>query len=164
MTTAVCRKLVSTRFSQPVSAFPSVHICYKRRFVPPVYTSLLGVPPQLDSATLVKGNHVFHALAAESNKKQTLLWSGRRNRRRVRGPKTQPLRAGPGPRKRVVFKCLCNNEIHPGSASRKISKSYLGPKVRKWLLAMKRNTFVANGCESRRQANKKNNLASFSKP
>ena len=114
----------------PVPEFPSAHMCYKRRFGPPVYTSLLGGPPRLDSATLVKGNHVFDALAAESF--QNGPFSGAAAEKDIASEaRNAPVPGGPGASKTITFPLLLENEIHPGSASRKISKSWVGPKVRK---------------------------------
>ena len=115
-------------------------MCYQQRFGRPVYTSLLGVPPRLDSATFVKGPEICGAFAAESVQNGPFSGAAAENdvasaARNARAP------GGPGASQTLCVSVFLKNEIHPGSASQKISKSYVGPKVHKWPLAQRRSTF-----------------------
>ena len=136
MRTGVWREPVSIRFPPPVWVFPSAHMCKKQRFGPPVYTSLVGVPPRLDSATLVKSSFVFDALAAESV--QNAPFSGAAAEKDVASEaRNAPVPGWPGASKTVCFPLFLKNEIHPGSASRKFSKSWAGPKVLNFVLMLR---------------------------
>ena len=57
-----------------------------------------------------------------------------------------PAPGGPGTSQTRCFQLFRKNEIHPGSASRKISKSNVGPKVRKLHLAHKKEHMFVDRC------------------
>ena len=82
----------------------------------------------------------FLVLSLQNHFKTAVLWSGRRKKRRVRGPKHTCSGRARGV-ENVLFSNVSEKEIHPGSASRKISKSWVGPKVRKWPLARREHVF-----------------------
>ena len=99
----------------------------------------VGESPRVDPATLVKGNHVVRALAAESI--QNGPFSGAAAEKDVASDaRSAHVPGGPGASKTVCFQMFLKNEQHPGSACRKMSKSYVGLKVPKWPLAYEMST------------------------
>ena len=128
----------------------------KSRFGLPVYTSRLVFPLPPHSATVVKGAELFDALAATSI--QTGPFSGAAAEKDVASEaRRAPVPGGPGASKTVCFQLFLKTEQHPGSARRKMSKSWVGPKVPKWPLAREQSTFskivFLRLRESRRQQN-----------
>ena len=100
----------------------------------------MGVPPRLDSAMLVKGNHMFNVLAAKSV--QNGPFSGAAAEKYIASEaRNAAVPGGPGASTTVCFQMFLKDKQHPGSARRKMSKSCVGPKVPKWPLARERNTF-----------------------
>ena len=83
---------------------------------------------------------MFDALGAESIQNGPL--SGAAAKKDVASEARQArVPGGPGASKTCCFPLFLKNKQHPGSASRTISKSWVGPKVRKWPLARRRSTF-----------------------
>ena len=102
------------------------------------------MPPRLDLATFVKFSFVFNAVAAESI--QNGPFSGAATEKDVASEaRNAPVPGGPGTSNTLCFQMFLENNIHPGSASRKISKSWVGPTVRKWPLAGKKEHISGNG-------------------
>ena len=100
----------------------------------------VGGSPHVDPVPLVKGNHVFDALAAKSIKNSP--FSGAVAEKDLASEaRSAPVPGGPGASKTVCFQMFLKNDQHPGSARRKMSKSWIGPKVPKLPLARERNTF-----------------------
>ena len=130
--------ILTTRFGLPVRT----HVL-KRRFGPPVYTSLFGVPPRPHSAPLGEGAVVFGALAAETVQ-NGLFFEAAAEKDVASEAQNPPAPGGPGASQTFCFQVFLNNETHPGSASRKSSKSCGGPKVRKQPFVMKRGYIFAN--------------------
>ena len=103
------------------------------------------------------GAELFGAVAADSI--QNGPFSGAAAEKDVASEaRSAPVPGGPGASKTVCVPLFLKNDQHPGSARRKISKSWIGPKVPKWPLARERNTFSKTVClrlcDSRRQPTK----------
>ena len=98
----------------------------KLRFATPPDTSLLAVPPHIDSAILDESNYVFGALVAETL--QNGPFFGPAAEKDVASEaQNAPGPAGPGAAQTFCFHVLLKNDIHPESSSLKISKSCGGP-------------------------------------
>ena len=83
--------------------------------------------PRLDSASSCEGAYVFSALAAESI--QNGPFSGAAAEKDIASEaQNAPAPGGPGASQTVCVPVLLKNAVHPGSASRKISKSFLFQK------------------------------------
>ena len=99
-----------------------------------------GMSPHVDSASLGKRGTVFGALSAHSIQNGPL--SGAAVEKDVASEaQNAPAPGGPGASQTFVFQVFLKNETRLGSASRKISKSYVGPKVLKLPLAPKGTHF-----------------------
>ena len=132
---------------------PVRDMCSKLRFAPPPYTSLLAVPPFVDSGSLGEGVQVFGALAAEIVEKRP--FSGAAAEKDVASEgQNAPGPAGPGAAQTHCFPMFSKNDIHPESSSLVTCKIVWRCKLRKWPLAQNRCTFSLNFvfklCESRR--------------
>ena len=98
------------------------------------------MPQRAHSAYLGEGAQVCFVIASESMQHGPL--SGAAAETDVASEAQHAPAAGwPGASQTFDFQMFLISEIHPGSASRKNSKSYVGPNVRKLPLAIKRNTF-----------------------
>ena len=141
--------IFATRFGFPIRTY-----VLKTAFRAAANNVTVGGSPHVDPVPLVKRAKLFDGLAAKSIKNGP--FSGAAAEKEVRSEaRGAPVPGGPGATKTGCFQMFLKNEQHPGSACRKMSKSYVGPKVPKWPLAGERSNFrkrfCLRLCEWRRQ-------------